>query len=791
MTVKLIKQGSEQYKNGRYQEALTTYADLLKLYPEDAVILTIYGQVLNKLDRHQEALEYHNHSLELSPNNTAALNNRANTYQSLGNDIDALKDYDCYLAINSYDADIHFNRGVILDKLKRYQEAIESYNHSLALRSSGSIYGPTLHNRGNTFKNLGNYAAALKDYDCYLTLEPRDADLLANRGWVLDKLKRYQEAVESYNRSLVLRPVGAMHPYIFNDRANALKNLGDYTGALKDYDTYLCLKPNDAEAHANCGWVLNKLGYYQKALTSYNHSLELQPNYALALANRSKILRRLANKGNKKEKEEVSLLSKALVKTKGALHYIILVPMYYVASYFITNIGKLGKRFKPTIYPLLTKEHQITKPRSGFLQENKEPRLDIPSKTTSTKKIKADKYPNKKPIAKKSETIITSITQNAIVSLGVNQEPTEEISNETSFDSYEVTTNVGSPLKPLISENGELLDSNSATKGLEENRPTSFWQKKILLPNKTFFEYFFGLLYAIIIAKVIRVFKSSGSDTAILSIQNSHKTKKTIELQHPDESVDSTNYSETQNLSDKSMGSSSETPEITLQEAKEKMSGMEILLAEQAKTILFMKQKFDELQENPLTKIKSTEQTEPLQEQLKILQKQLQQDSDLKRHCEEQVQRIKFLESETKNAQVPLIDSSQSSVIEAQLNQLKSQLAQMQSLYEKSQSQIPRANLAGNGFSRQNSAAIPFVIQVPSVMPLGTSEVYVQLPEPIFKILFSLKQANYCALIVGGGLYVIFYSEKHLRTLILLQTCLAQYYCLILMSILFTLHRMF
>lgn len=290
--------------------------------------------------------------------------------------------------------------------------ALENDNCALKSRSNPSVFKT----KGNTFKDLGNYTEALKNYDHYVALKPNDAETLANRGWVLDKLKRYEEAVESYSRSLALtKHYWTLDAPTFNNRANTLKSLGAYEGALFDYDVYLDIKPNDAEAQANRGWVANQLKDYQKALISYNRSLEVRPNhlptlhnrlevfknlgrfaeamsdcklcleidphYAPALANRPKILRGLASKGNKKEK--MHFFFKVYAKTIGTLHYIIVKPILYMVSYLTIPIRKTKN------VPFLSENtsvpngHQAAKAEASFSQNIRDSILESSSETPS------------------------------------------------------------------------------------------------------------------------------------------------------------------------------------------------------------------------------------------------------------------------------------------------------------------------------------------------------------------------------------------------------------------------
>ena len=61
-------------------------------------------------------------------------------------------------------------------------------------------------NRGNTLQRLKRNEEALASFDRALALEPRYVEAHNNRGNALQGLKRYEEALASYDRALALRP---------------------------------------------------------------------------------------------------------------------------------------------------------------------------------------------------------------------------------------------------------------------------------------------------------------------------------------------------------------------------------------------------------------------------------------------------------------------------------------------------------------------------------------------------------------------------------------------------------
>lgn len=249
----------------------------------------------------------------------------------------------------------------------------------------------------------------------------------------------------------------------------------------------------------------------------------------------------------------------------------------------------------------------------------------------------------------------------------------------------EINTNCSEQLTP---ESGAFPNSDLKVKKIKDIEPTASWQRGFLLSTKKFFEYFFSFLYMSFIIKIITTFKPSNSDTVVSSIsKDSQGETNTLQWEHSND--DDHNYQETQNRPTTSEGKPNLNPEIALQETKEKMSEMETRLEKQEKTVLFMKQQFHKLKTKS-TKIKHRGQAE----QLQALQKQLQQGCDLKKICEDQAQKIQFLELELKkNTQKSLGDSQPTNLLK-EVNQLKDQLEQLRCLYQRIQRQTPPNNVS-------------------------------------------------------------------------------------------------
>jgi tetratricopeptide (TPR) repeat protein len=122
-------------------------------------------------NRPQEALAFLEGTLLQDPTHVKASLYLGIVYQQLNRVDDAIAVYRKILPrAGSEAARVAFNLGAIYFRLEDHDYAEEFYTQALTLDPA---YGPAYLNRANLRLKRGDLAAALPDYDMYLTLEPR------------------------------------------------------------------------------------------------------------------------------------------------------------------------------------------------------------------------------------------------------------------------------------------------------------------------------------------------------------------------------------------------------------------------------------------------------------------------------------------------------------------------------------------------------------------------------------------------------------------------------------------
>jgi tetratricopeptide (TPR) repeat protein len=167
------------------------------------------------------------------------------------------------------------------------------------IKPSGTNDQPTIRWHGKSYTiaeadalaikehRAGNLPAVAHIYGLILAQAPNYAEGHNNRGAVLQKLRRYADALACYDRAIALKPHYANAHY---NRGSNLKKMNRPEEALASYEQAIALNPNHAEAHNNRGVTLQEMKRYDDALPSYERAIALNPGYTEAYYNLGTLL---------------------------------------------------------------------------------------------------------------------------------------------------------------------------------------------------------------------------------------------------------------------------------------------------------------------------------------------------------------------------------------------------------------------------------------------------------------------------------------------------------------------
>ena len=226
------------------------------------------------LDKNREAIDFLNTYLDLNPYCEVA-------WHQLGRQYFALKEYNKAstafdFAIISDDTFVgaYLEKGKVLEKQKKYEEAIENYKITLALEDPTSF---ALLRMGYCYEKLGEDDLAVQFFDRTVEEDP-----LLDKGWIAitkfyTKHQDYQKALYFINKAINIDGDNVLYWKLYaqiNQRLNFLEE------AERGYKRSLELGNYEIDTWLNRSDILISLGEYEASVFNLLQAIEFYPENA-------------------------------------------------------------------------------------------------------------------------------------------------------------------------------------------------------------------------------------------------------------------------------------------------------------------------------------------------------------------------------------------------------------------------------------------------------------------------------------------------------------------------------
>lgn len=283
------------------QEAFAAYEQAVQKAPNFYQAWYARGNVLSELGRYEDAIRSYDRAIQLFPYEKVSQN-----YSEASQSNDRVTQRRLQSDLEFY-ATFWRYRGLMLANLKRYSEALESFDRAMQLHLDDSVnwdlrgvalqglnrhaealasfekaiefkpdYQYAWMHRGNALSALGKYEEAVASYDRAIQIQPNFYQAWVKRGAVLsDFLKRYAEGIASLDRAIQIKPDD---PYAWHRRGFALFGLERHAEALACFDKAIEINPDDAAAWSARGLALIVLDRYKEALEAFEKAQAISPN---------------------------------------------------------------------------------------------------------------------------------------------------------------------------------------------------------------------------------------------------------------------------------------------------------------------------------------------------------------------------------------------------------------------------------------------------------------------------------------------------------------------------------
>jgi tetratricopeptide (TPR) repeat protein len=236
-------------RRGENEAALDDYNTLSRLVPGAAGTFKDRGGLLVRMGRFDEAIRDLDQAIQLDPSRATSFQNRGAAYNGLGQYERAIRDLSEAIRLDPENAGAHTNRGLAHFAIGEYDESLADLSASIQLAPRNAV---PCFNRAQVFERLGFRDRAVEDYEKAVQLDPKFAAAVA----ALDKLRvDLAQNPPKPRESAMAIQMSPKQASLHYDRANSLREGGDWRGALSEYDQAIVLEPKRAELYVVRGWA--------------------------------------------------------------------------------------------------------------------------------------------------------------------------------------------------------------------------------------------------------------------------------------------------------------------------------------------------------------------------------------------------------------------------------------------------------------------------------------------------------------------------------------------------------
>ncbi len=258
------------------------------------------------------------HAIMVTRDNFAAYDSLGMTWFGFGENAKALEALNMALKINPEVAEVQRDKGVVLVKMRRREEAIKWLDSASQLNPNDAdtqnLLGAQLaalgkndealkhharavqlkpqnaefqNNFGAALAAMGNRADAELHYAEAVRLEPGNAHYQNNYGTALARANQPQQAIEHFLAALRLNP---RYGDAYSNLGAVYFAQGHLEDAVRSFENAISANPGNADAYNNLGNALTSLGKMEQAVAQYSRALKLNPTNATIYINLGKAL---------------------------------------------------------------------------------------------------------------------------------------------------------------------------------------------------------------------------------------------------------------------------------------------------------------------------------------------------------------------------------------------------------------------------------------------------------------------------------------------------------------------
>ena len=201
--------------------------------------------------------------------NALLFSNLGTIQRRMGKNKEALESYSLALNLTPYSKTMLLNRASLYLEMDYLDKAYVDYCNVIDLDAKNQ---EALQFRAYIYMRRRQHQDARNDYQSLLEAVPGDKTARIGMAMVNQKLQRYRESLEEFNRLIVDYPQDVS---LLKARAELEVEMNTLELALLDLESAVKLAPNDAEIYVMCGDIYIAQGRNREAYRAFEKAIEL------------------------------------------------------------------------------------------------------------------------------------------------------------------------------------------------------------------------------------------------------------------------------------------------------------------------------------------------------------------------------------------------------------------------------------------------------------------------------------------------------------------------------------
>jgi tetratricopeptide (TPR) repeat protein len=203
-----------------------------------------------------------------------AYNSRGLALQEMGRYDEAIGDYNKAIVLDPLSPEPYINLGMVYGMTGRHKDSLQSLKRALAIDPNSTA---AYFNLATLYRKTGKTDEAIENYGKVIDLDPNYRAAFRGLGATHMSLGRTDDAIMAYAKLVSLSPAD---PEALTSLGDALARKGAGKDAMEQYQSALSINPDYVDAHYGLGSLYANSGRTQEAMGHFEAAVKLKPDNA-------------------------------------------------------------------------------------------------------------------------------------------------------------------------------------------------------------------------------------------------------------------------------------------------------------------------------------------------------------------------------------------------------------------------------------------------------------------------------------------------------------------------------